>query len=176
MFPFLILMSSLANSPASPRNTACEVALLHATMMLEEVKTADRAQRIIFVGGNHMPYQGNRESWWAEGKPAVAPDEAILSKVKVAAQRSAIPACESLASLISARGIGFSDVFPNDPGPVALMISVSLPAISDDGRSAILLDAIGSAKGGGSGRVCYYDLVDSESWKRSGCTNAWIAD
>lgn len=177
MLPILLVMSPLATSAPSPHDAACAVALLHTPMLLEEIKNFGGSERVTFVGGAQMPYEGNRESWWAEKKPTNAPDEALLSKMKVTAQPSAMPGCESLASLFSIRGIAFSDVFPRGATSVTLAIRVSLPAISEDGRSAILLDSVVSSQSGeSSGRVCYYHFIDTGKWTLAGCSMTWIAD
>lgn len=177
MLPLLLALPPLGAWPPPSHGAACEVALLHTSILLEEIKNFEGSDRITFAGGDHMPYLGNRESWWLDSKPAIAPDNALFSRVRKTSQPSAVPTCETLASLLTDRGVQFREAFPRDTRSVVkLTIRVSLPAMSKDGRSAILLDSVGSTSGGSSGRVCYYQLTATSTWKRAGCTSAWIAD
>jgi hypothetical protein len=172
----LLLALQLAGSRAVPQSPACQIALLHTSMLLAEVKNFHGSDRITFVGGEHMPYEGGRESWWADRKRTRAPDGALLSKVEASAQASAMPTCESLASFLSSRNVASGELATRSPNPASLMIGVSLPTMSEDGQSAILQDSVGSSMGGGSGRVCYYRSLGTEIWTLGGCTIAWIAD
>lgn len=175
MLSFLLAISTATGAAASERGTACEIARVHTSMLLNEVKNFDGSEHITFVGGNHMPYNGTRESWFVDKRPARPPPAALLSKVKDSVSPSSMPSCKALATFIAHRGLGFVQAVPQRPVP-SLAISVSLPVVSNDGQLAILLDSVGSAEGGGSGRVCYYRLTGASNWARAGCSGAWIAD
>jgi hypothetical protein len=164
--------SGVAGSP--PDATACEI----AEAVVSEAMTNQSDRRWLVVSSAEAVSSEVALQW-----VGTRPPEELLKRFVTTDRRSAVDACPNLRGYLTSKGVTYGDARVNELWEPALktgrtndfyVLSISLPVVSRDGRSALLTVGISCGLTCGAGWTQYRALQHGH-WTIVGRRSNWIS-
>lgn len=178
------LAASLAAAPSagsssgvaglSPDATACEIAEAAAT----EAMTNQSDRKWLVVSSTDAVSSDVALQW-----VGTSPPEELLKRFVGRGQRNAVDACPNLRGYLTSKGATYGNGQVNALWEQALktghtsdfyVLSISLPVVSDDGRSALLTMGVSCGLTCGAGWT-QYRVLQHGRWAIAGRRSNWIS-
>lgn len=159
----------LAASAAAPEPPGCAVVLAILQQQRQPFRLGANPEPVGSFGGGDLPWLSQVG---ASGPPA--PPRGLTEQLKREDGRSPLGLCPSVKRWVASNRVAIvRRVTPADRYPQPIL-SVSMPAISADGRSAVI--ATGSVCGALCGQGSLYHLRRGpKGWEVAGVTSTWIS-
>jgi len=164
--------SGVAGSPSDA--TACEIAEAVAT----EAMTNQSDRKWLVVSPADAASSDIALQWVGKSPP-----EELLKRFIGRGQRNVVDACPNLRGYLTSKGVTYGDAQVNELWEHALktghtsdfyVLSISLPVVSDDGRSALLTMGVGCGLTCGAGWT-QYRVLQHGRWAIAGRRSNWIS-
>lgn len=181
VLPILALLHVIG-APMLPSATEgpCAVAVSYVEQWLATMP----GRAVVFDTAPQMVDSVGRVRWpVVKGKPGTKPSRALMARLEATQGVNAVTACPTLRAYLDRAGIGYGDdavraVLP-PPGVAGnyrkAILSVALPAVGADKRTAVLAASTSSFPMGGGGFLHFLRRRSDGSWHLVSTAGLWIS-